>query len=136
MDGNDLARLADQLATASCIVLLGSANNSRERLLNTWDWLLANVEGPKLAVACHWGAPDSQLTDAVLGSTASWAPIAIAQETNVLPREGALFLLKFLTEMDLHSTDRITGRMAWFAWKKAGELLKRRRMNARFGLRT
>ena len=51
-------------------------------------------------------------------------------------REGGLFLLKFFTELDLHSEVNMTGRMAWFSWSKASELLKRRQLTGRFGLRT
>jgi hypothetical protein len=130
-DSGDLTAHAKALAAASCVVLIGRGDD-----LGVWQWLAANVDGPKLAVVCQWGDHVGQLANAVLKAPGDWAPIAVASESPVTPREGALFLLKFLTELHLHSDARTTGRMAWFASTKAHELLKRRRMTARFGLRT
>lgn len=131
VEAGELTAHAEVLAAASCVVLVGRGDD-----LDVWRWLTANVDGPKLAVVCQWGHHDGELAQAVLKAPGDWAPIAVAPELPVTPREGALFLLKFLTELYLHSDDRTTGRMAWFASTKAHELLKRRRMTARFGLRT
>ena len=134
-DVSDIGRRTDALSTATCVVLLASEQGPPGRGLAVWEWIGSNVAGPKLAAVCQWGAQDPALTDAVLKAPSAWAPIGIAPETAVGPREGGLFLLKFLTEMDLHSDERMTGRMAWFAWRKADELVKRRGMAVRFGLR-
>ena len=134
-DVSDIGRRADAVSAATCVVLLGSEHGPPGRGLAVWEWIGSNVAGPKLAVVCQWGAGDWRLTDAVLEAPTRWAPIGIAQESAVSPREGGLFLLKFLTEMDLHSDERMSGRMAWFSWKKADELVKRRGMAVRFGLR-
>ena len=134
-DVSDIGRRVDALAAATCVVLLASEQGPPGRGLAVWEWIGSNAAGPKLAAVCQWGAPDPSLADAVLTVPTSWAPIRIAQETAAGPREGGLFLLKFLAEMDLHSDERMTGRMAWFAWRKADELVKRRRMAVRFGLR-
>ena len=135
-DPRELERHSDSLSEASCIVLFGTSNGDSGSSVLVWNWLSSHVEGQKLAAVCEWGRHSPELTDAVLKSPSTWAAIAIAQESDVAPREGALFMLKFLAEMDLHSDDRVTGRMAWFAWKKADALVKRRRMDVRFGLRT
>ena len=128
---SDLAAHASSLGAASCVVLFCSGDD-----VDVWHWLTTNVNGSKLAVVCQWGDQARVMADAVLKVPDAWAPIAVAADSAVAPREGALFLLKFLTELNLHSDNRMTGRMAWFAWTKANELLKRRRMTARFELRT
>ncbi len=130
-EANELENHLLSLETATCVVLLSRGDNQ-----GVWDWLQAKIDSPKIAVVCHWGEATPDLTDAVLKAVGGWAPIAVAPESAIEPREGALFLLKFLTEMYLHSNGRMTGRMVWFAWRKANELLKRRRMGAIFGLRT
>jgi hypothetical protein len=128
---SDLVAHAPSLGAASCVLLFCPGDN-----VDVWHWLRTNVNGPKLAVVCQWGDHAGLVAEAVLKGPDAWAPIAVAPDSAVAPREGALFLLKFLTELNLHSDDRMTGRMAWFAWTKANELLRRRRMTARFGLRT
>jgi hypothetical protein len=128
----DLPAHAETIASASCIVIVGSQPAHQ---LEVYQWLDDNVIDSTFAVTCAFGIHDTALTDAVLKSSNGWAPIAIAQESDITLREGALFLAKFLAEMHLHTDGNITGRMAWFSWKKAGELLKRRRSDARFGLR-
>ena len=126
---------ASALDAASCIVLVGDSARPGVAL-DAWRWLDAHVTGPALVAASQFGAPDPTLTDAVLNTSPSFAPIALAQQTPAPPRTVALFLMKFLAELHLHTdAHRITGRMAWFAHKKAQELLKRRRLDATFGLR-
>ena len=44
-------------------------------------------------------------------------------------------MLKFFTEMGLHSSDDITGKMVWFSCSKARELLRRRRLVGKVGVR-
>jgi hypothetical protein len=133
-DPSDLGRHANELAEASCIVLCGPGE--REGLAAYWRWLSENVGGPKLVVVCSWEAYDPALSEAVLRDEPTWAPIAVVPQSPVAARDGALFLLKFLVELDLHSQHTMTGRMAWFAWTKARELLRRRGLAARFELRT
>jgi hypothetical protein len=132
---SQLYRHPESLAAASCIILLGSSNGAPDRFMGLWNGLSAHIEAPTIAVVCLWGTHLESLTDAVLKLSPDWAPIALAQESDIAPRAGALFLLKFITELELHSDERMTGRMAWFAWKKAAELLKRRGLSAKFGLR-
>jgi len=134
-DASTLERHASALDAASCIVLVGDSARPGVAL-DAWRWLDAHVTGPALVAASQFGAPDPTLTDAVLNTSPSFAPIALAQQTPTPPRTVALFLMKFLAELHLHTdAHRITGRMAWFAHKKAQELLKRRRLDATFGLR-
>ena len=132
----DLSAHDDVLASASCVVVLGSTDAHPGLCLGIWNALANHDPTPKLAIACQFGAHDPTLTDTVLNAASVWAPIAIAPQSPVGHRDGGLFLLKFLTEVQLHSGEQITGRMAWFSWKKAGELLKRRSLVAQFGLRT
>ncbi len=130
------AHLEASIAEASCLVALGGGDAaSTDRMEHLVDWLASTIVGPKLFAVFTWDAYDPALSARVLDETDSPAVIAVAQRSPVAPRAGALYLLKFLTEVHLHSDDRITGRMAWFAWAKANELMKRRRMDAAFGLK-
>ena len=131
---------ASTLQSASCIVLIGHGANGapypNADVRRYWQWLTANVTGPKLVAVCTWLSYDPELTNDILKTPHDLAPLAVAQQSVVAPREGALFLLKFFAELRLHSeSSTMTGRMAWFSWTKAKELLKRRRLEAAFGLR-
>lgn len=134
-DGAGLEDYAVALAAASCVVLLGDGALHPGACLDVWRWLDAHVDRPALIVACQFGDHDPALADAILKTKPAFAPIALAQQSPATPRAVALFCLKFLAELDLHTDDRITGRMAWFAHKKAAELVKRRELYAAFGLR-
>jgi hypothetical protein len=78
---------------------------------------------------------DPRVSEEVLKSTPTVVPIAIAPLSSMTPREAGLFYLKFFTELKLHSSDHISGKMAWFSFSKARELLRRRRYSAKFGIR-
>jgi len=71
----------------------------------------------------------------LLKSTPPIAPIIVTPTTLATPRQIGLFYLKFFTELKLHCSDMITGKMAWFAFSKAKELLRRRRYDVQFGIR-
>ena len=137
---DDLKGHLESLASANCILLLGHGGETMPpadvEVRGYWDWLRANVAGPKLFVCCSWESYGSDLTEQILKVPNEFAPIAIAQQSPVTAREGALFFLKFFIELHLHSEEQMTARMAWFSWSKAKELLKRRRLQASFGLRT
>jgi hypothetical protein len=89
-----------------------------------WDWL--NTDGrlpPVLFAALMCESYDPEASRQILESTP------------VLPREAGLFLLKFFTELNLHSTDSLSGKMVWFSFSKARELLRKRRYTGKFGIR-
>ena len=76
----------------------------------------------------HMEDYDPETTHDILKSPTNFAPLAVAQGSPLTPREAGLFFLKFFIELDLHSSDEISGRMVWFSWSKARELLRRRRL--------
>jgi hypothetical protein len=78
---------------------------------------------------------DAQSGESILKLSPPAAPIVIAPLSTMSLREAGLFYLKFFTELKLHSTDSISGKMVWFSVSKARELLKRRRYAAKFGVR-
>ena len=105
-------------------------------LASYWSWLNSDVELPTVLFAtCTWESYDPAVSKEILECSSSFAPLAIAPQSPLTAREAGLYFLKFFTELDLHSTDKITGRMVWFACSKARELLKRRRLAGKFGLR-
>ena len=127
------------LERASCLLLLGhgeaTAPSAALEIRSYVAWLEANVPGPKLLAVCSWQHYDPALSEELLKAPSDFAPLALAQQSPVTAREAGLFFLKFFTELHLHSESQMSGRMAWFSWSKAKELLSRRRLEGRFGLR-
>jgi hypothetical protein len=127
------------LESASCLLLVGHGENAAlsaaGELRSQVAWLKANVAGPKLLAVCSWQDYDPALTEELLKAPTGLAPLALAQKSPVTAREAGLFFLKFFSELHLHSGNEMSGRMAWFSWSKAKELLNRRRLGGSFGLR-
>lgn len=101
-------------------------------------WKRLNFHGhlpPVLFAVCTWESYDPVVCQDILESTSSFAPLALVPRTNLTPREAGLFFMKFFTELDLHSDDAITGKMVWFSWSKAKEILRRRRLMGTLGVR-
>ena len=61
--------------------------------------------------------------------------MALAPLSPLTPREGGLFFVKFFTELDLHSLDRISAGIVRFSYAKARHLLDRRHMRGKIGVR-
>ncbi len=90
---------------------------------------------PFLFALCNCQSFDARVSEEVLKTAPSAPPIAIAPLSSMTSREAGLFYLKFFTELKLHSSDHISGKMARFSFSKARELLRRRRYSAKFGIR-
>ena len=90
---------------------------------------------PKLFAVCTWESYDPEISKQVLEARSSFASAAVVPQSPVTPREAALFYLKFFAELELHSGDQISGKMVWFSFSKAKELLKHRRYSGKFGVR-
>jgi hypothetical protein len=88
-----------------------------------------------LLAICSTDGFDASSGESILKSDPPIASIAIAPLSTMSLREAGLFYLKFFTELKLHSADSISGKMVWFSFSKAKELLKRRRYAAKFGVR-
>ena len=88
-----------------------------------------------LLAICSTDGFDLKSGESILKSDQLIAPIVIAPLSTMSLREAGLFYLKFFTELKLHSSENITGKMVWFSVSKAKELLKRRRYAAKFGVR-
>ena len=135
----DLLRLSpDQ--TYNCVLLFAQGITEQvtpeAQLRSYWDWLTSRAEGSNvLLAACTWEDYDPETTQQIVNSPTTFAPLAVAQGSPLTPREASLFFLKFFTELGLHSSDNITGRMVWFSWSKARELLRRRRLAGKVELR-
>ena len=134
-----LERHLRALESGSCVLLIGhgeeTAPSAAVEIQSYVAWLKANVAGPKLLAACTWQNYDPALTEELLKAPNDFAPLALAQQSPVTAREAGLFFLKFFSELYLHSENQMSGRMAWFSWSKAKELVNRRQLEGRFGLR-
>ena len=116
----------------NCILLFSTG-----RVLGAYWRHLGAQKGflPKLFVACSWEDYDPVTADEILKTDETFAPLALAQQTPLTQRESGLYLLKFFIELELHSSDNINGKMVWFSASKAKELLRRRRLEGKFGVR-
>lgn len=137
---DDLAPYAERHASFNTLLLCchggGAGVPPEAGLAGYWTWLDAHLPRmSKLFVACTWDPYDAEASKAVLGGRVSFAAIALAPHSPMAPREASLFFLKFLTELDLHSERDVTGRMVWFAASKARELLRRRNLPGKVGVR-
>ena len=89
---------------------------------------------PFLLAICPCGNLDPDLSQRILEGNARY-PFVIAPLSPMIEREAGLFYLKFFSELKLHSTENLSGKMVWFSFSKARELLRRRRYTAKFGIR-
>lgn len=121
----------------NCLLLFAHPESESDSKLSVfWDSLRLQPNLPPFLLAvCSTPNFDPQVTEEVLKSTPAVTPLAIAPLSPMTPREAGLFYLKFFTELKLHSADSISGKMVWFSFSKARELLRRRRYSARFGVR-
>ena len=134
-----LLRYVELLRQANCLLVVGHGGQTDPpawaELLGYWEWLRSHVDGPKLFAGCSWQSYDPRLSQAVLDKTGAFAPLALVPQAPVEPRTAGLYLLKFFTELALHSEERVTGKMVWFSASKARELLKRRGLTGAFSVR-
>jgi hypothetical protein len=135
----DLLPYLESQEAFNCVLLLGHGDVEealpQAKLRNYWDWFNSQVHLPKLFAACTWESYDPEVSQEILQSPNTFAPLALAPQSPLTPREAGLFILKFFTEMDLHSSNSVTGRMVWFSCSKARELLRRRRLPGKVGVR-
>ena len=124
---------------ANCIFLLCHAHGQDDgtaALEDYWRWL-AGQEGlaEMLLAVCTYEEHDAETAQAIMDAGDSFAKLAVAQQSDMSLRAAGLFYMKFFTELDLHAYDSITGKMVWFSHSKAREILKRRNLPGRMGLR-
>lgn len=104
-----------------------------------WEALRSELQGEeKLLAVCTWDSSDEAVAAQILESPETFAHIAVAQQTPLSVRGAGLFFMKFFAEVDLHSesTESMTGKMVWFGHSKAREILRRRKIDGRVGLRS
>jgi len=124
----------------NCLLFFSHGEGERvpaaAKMQSHWDWL--NIHGqlpPTFFAGLTCGSYDPTVSSQILQSRQTFAPLALAPQSPVTPREAGLFLLKFFTELHLHSAEAVSGKMVWFSYSKAKELLRRRRYTGKFGAR-
>ena len=137
----ELVSRLDPGAGFNCILLLchgkGERVSPEAKLSSYWDWLNEYPwESPKLFAALTWQSYDADASREILESSNSFAPIALAPTSSVTPRLGGLFMVKFFSELHLHSFDSISSGMVKFSYAKAKHLLERRGLSGAVGLRS
>ncbi len=129
--------LRDQQANCIFLFCHGYRQNGQTAALDDyWKWLAArNGLTEKLLAVCTYQEHNPETAQAILDAGDSFAKLAVAQQSDMSLRAAGLFFMKFFTELDLHAYDSITGKMVWFSHSKAREILKRRNLPGRMGLR-
>lgn len=123
----------------NCILFCGHGSSEilppDATLKHYWQWLNSHPVPDKLFAVCSWQFYDGEICEEILKAKESFARIAIVPQSDLTVREAGLFYLKFFTELNLHSENQVSGKMAWFSFSKAKELLRRRRYTGKFGAR-
>ena len=137
----DLSPYVVRQAEFNCVLLFGhTGENVRQeaRLGRIWTWLSEQPGlSPKLVALMTAEDLDLATSQAVLEAKDSFAKLAVAPLTPLVPRAAGLFFMKFFTELDLHAEAEgtVTGKMVWFSHSKAKVLLARRHYAGAVGLR-
>jgi hypothetical protein len=121
----------------NCIFLCANADGGAP-VGDYWAALQSTLDGArKLLAVCTWQGFDQRTTEEVLTADATFAVLAVSQQSPMTVRAAALFFMKFFAELDLHSeaSESMTGKMVWFGHSKAREILRRRHYEGRVGLR-
>jgi len=147
IEGNEPIRIAEagememyRSKQSNCWIYFahGTASNvpTERTLRHHWEQLNQHRDFPPVLFAgMMFDSYDAPTSELILKSSPSIAAIALAPQSQATARESSLFLLKFFVELNLHSDESITGKMAWFSFTKARELLRRRRYSGLFGAR-
>jgi hypothetical protein len=124
-------------AEFNCILLLvnGESNVTNLSFKDIWEYLKKNLNSDKLLAICSWQFSNPEINQQILKASDSSSRIAIVPQSEMSMRAAGLFYLKFFTELNLHSDSEISGKMAWFSFTKARELLRKRRYSGKFGAR-
>ena len=123
--------IPDSLASGegyNCLLLLvhGKVEGNADMvgLGDWWDWLAHRPQAsPRLLAICICQGYDSSLGE-LMQQQSSFAPIILAPESDLTPRQAAAFWVKFFHELNLHCADSISPMMAQFAFAKARHLAK------------
>ena len=131
--------LQDQEAFNSIFLLCHGeeAQVSQESKLSAfWKWMSRyDSLSPKLLVVCTCETDDPETSQGILAAGDTFAQLAVVPQSPLSPRAAGLFFMKFFTELDLHAHDSITGKMVWFSDSKAREILRRRHLPGKVGVR-
>ena len=136
----DLSEALQDQEAFNCIFLFCHGDEAQDfqksRLSSFWEWL-SRYEGltPKLLAVCTCETYDPGTSQSILAAENSFAQLTIAPQSLLSPRAAGLFMMKFFTELDLHAHDSITGKMVWFSHSKAREIMRRRHLPGRVGVR-
>ena len=134
----DLTEALSDQSEFNCMFLVGrGAQVAEDSNQNSfWAWLSSHAGlAPKLLAVCTFEDHDPKTCQSILSAENSFAQLAIVPQSPLSPRAAGLFFMKFFTELELHSTDAMTGRIVWFSHAKARELLKKRRLPGEIGMR-
>ena len=137
---DDLSHAIYDQETFNCIFLIGHDGNSElpetSKLRSFWGWLSSNEDlTPKLLAVCTCDGYDPETSQLILSAEGTFAQLAVVQQSPLSPRAAGLFFMKFFSELNDHTADAITGKMVWFSYSKAREILRRRRLSGELGMR-
>ena len=115
----------------------GESGISQElQLKNLWDWIVKSAQlPPKLFVACTCDYVEAKVSESILENKDTFSQLALVPQLQLPIRSAGLFFMKFFSELQLHAEESITGKMVWFSHSKAREILRRRNLSGKVGLK-
>ncbi len=115
----------------------GESRISQElQLKNLWDWIVKSAQlSPKLFVACTCDYVEAKVSESILENKDAFSQLALVPQLQLPIRSAGLFFMKFFSELQLHAQESITGKMVWFSHSKAREILRRRNLSGKIGLK-
>ena len=128
---------ATSAAGSNCFLLVWTAFEGRPNdcLSIIWDNLLQRSKSGPILVALLAGLDTDPNFERIIETLDPEIPFLLTQTRSVPFHHGEAYILKFFSELALHSPDNISGRMVWFSAAKAAALLKTRGVTSPFTLR-
>ena len=106
------------------------------QLRNLWEWIVNFAQlPPKLFVACTCDYVETRVSEGILENKDTFSQLALVPQLQLPIRSAGLFFMKFFSELQLHAQESITGKMVWFSHSKAREILRRRNLSGKVGLK-
>ena len=124
-------------ADSNCFLLVWTTFEGRANdcLSTIWESLLQRSKSGPILVALLGGVDADPAFEQIIETPGPTIPFLLTQTRSVPFHHGEAYILKFFSELALHSPDNISGKMVWFSATKAAALLKTRGVATAFTLR-
>ena len=128
--------LATSMAASNCFLLVWTTSEGRSNdcLSTVCQSLLQRSKSGPILVALLAGLDTDPDFEGLIETHEQTIPFLLTQTRSVPFHHGEAYILKFFSELALHSTENLSGKMVWFSAAKAAALLKTRGLASPFTL--